>query len=31
MILTFADNMVGFVEPRAKVLILSFFTFLALC
>lgn len=31
MILTMADNMVGFVQPRAKILILTFFTFLALC
>jgi hypothetical protein len=31
MILTVANNMVSFIEPRAKILILSFFTFLALC
>lgn len=31
MVATVADSMIAFLRPRARILILSFFTYLALC
>jgi len=31
MIATTADSLINFLRPRTKILVLSFFTYLALC